>query len=193
MKALDNLKILALAGIFTTSDIKRYLGLSEDALRKLIWRYQKHGILVKLRNGLYALKGGGEPDSFLLANKLYQPSYISFESALSFYGIIPETVYSVTSATAKLTRNFSSLGREFSYRKIKTAAYGGFKPVKIGGNTILLAEPEKAFSDRLYFEFLKKAGPLDRVNTGKLNRETVIKHIKLFGNEKFLKWSKNAF
>ncbi|OGF50647.1 MAG: hypothetical protein A2231_07885 [Candidatus Firestonebacteria bacterium RIFOXYA2_FULL_40_8] len=193
MKLLDNLKILQKAGIFTTSDIKRYLGLSQDALRKLIWRYQKHGVLVKLRNGLYTLRGGGEPDSFLLANKLYQPSYVSFETALSFYGIIPETVYSVTSATAKLTRNISSLGREFSYRKIKRKAYGGFKPVKIGGNTVLMAEPEKAFADRLYFEFLKKTGPLDRVNARKLNKAIIVKYIKLFGNEKFLKWSKNAF
>ena len=193
MKAIENQKILAKAGIFSTADIKRYLGVTESALRKLIWRYQKHGLLVKLKNCLYATKGDREPDSFLLANKLYMPSYVSFETALSYYGIIPETVYTVTSATPKITRNISALGREFSYRKIKDEAYGGYKPIVIGGNTVLMAEPEKALADQLYFVFLKKTGKLDRVNTGKLNKALFKQYLRLFGNDKFLKESEHAF
>ncbi|MFH1074005.1 MAG: type IV toxin-antitoxin system AbiEi family antitoxin domain-containing protein [Candidatus Firestonebacteria bacterium] len=193
MKALELYNKLGKSGVFTASDIKRYLGVTESALRKLIWRYQKHGVLVKLRNGFYTLKGDHEPDSFLLANKLYAPSYISFETALSYYGIISETVYTLTSATPKITRNFSSLGREFSYRKIKKEAYGGYKPVKIGGNTVLIAEPEKALADQLYFVFLKKTKKPERLNPKKYKKVLVKKYIRLFANSNFLKWSLNAF
>jgi len=193
MKLLENHRILAGIGILTTADIKRYLGLSDSALRKLIWRYQKHGVLVKLRNGLYTVKCEGEPGSFLLANKLYQPSYLSFETALSYYSVIPETVYTIVSATTRITRTFNSLGRDFSYRKIKKQAYGGYRVIKTGGAAVLIAEPEKALADQLYFIFLRKAGMFDRINMKKLRRSLVWKYIRQFQNDKFIKWSKSAF
>ena len=193
MKSLELLNKLGKIPLFTTSDIKRYLKISENSLRKTIWRYRKNGMLLKLKNGLYTVKGGKEPDSFLLANKLYSPSYISFETALSYYGLIPDTIYIVTCATTKITRNFSSFGREFVYRKIKSEAYDGYKPVNIAGNTVLIAEPEKAFADYLYFVFLKKIKYNDRINIKKLNKSRVEKYIRSYNNRDFSGWRDNAF
>jgi len=182
---------LAGRGIFSCADMKRILGVSQGALRMIIWRYTRKGALIKIRRGLYALKGS-EPSAFYLANKIYSPSYVSFESALSYYHIIPETVYTVTSATARTTRNFSAMGREFSYRRIKKDAYGGFRPEKIAGDTVLIAEPEKAYADYLYFVFLRKSGMNDRADTRNLNLSEVRKYVRQFGNDRFLRWSKNA-
>ena len=54
-----------------------------------------------------------EETFFLIANKIYNPSYVSFEMALSYYRLIPEGVYSITSATAKKTIKFKTTVGDF--------------------------------------------------------------------------------
>lgn len=68
------------------------------------------------------------PDEYLLANILYQPSYISLEFALSYYSLIPESVYLITSVTTKPTREFAVGKLFFSYQTIKKQAFVGYVP-----------------------------------------------------------------
>ena len=100
--------------IFTPREFKGIFGVKENTASLFIGRNLKSGLFVKLRNGFYAIKDSA-PSLYLIANKLYQPSYVSLEKALSHYGIIPETVYAITSVTTKPTREFKSSKGVFSY------------------------------------------------------------------------------
>ena len=177
---------------FTPVDIRRYTGLSETAVQKIISRYIQKGIFVRLRNGLYMFKNTPFPPLWYIANKVYNPSYISFETALAYYGFIPESVYTIISATSKTTRNFEIIDREFSYRKIKKEAFTGYKPIKIEDEIILFAEPEKALADYLYFVYLKKIRINERLKKTGIKKNILVKYIRTFKNKTFTEWNKNV-
>ncbi|MEK7120088.1 MAG: hypothetical protein AAB824_00935, partial [Patescibacteria group bacterium] len=77
--------------IFSPSDICLLFGVSAVATSALLHRYKKQGFILQLKQGLYVFPDILPPDVYI-ANKLYSPSYISLEFALSYHGVIPETV-----------------------------------------------------------------------------------------------------
>lgn len=88
---------------------------------------------------------------FMLANKLYTPSYISLESALAYYAIIPESVLSVTSISSRKTNQFDSDWGTLYYRSIKPLYMFGYEVVEITSTRkYLRARLEKAVLDYLY-------------------------------------------
>jgi predicted transcriptional regulator of viral defense system len=176
--------------IFMVSEFKRIMDLSETAAQKMLERYTKRGLLTRLKKGMYMVTAN-PPTSFLISNRLYKPSYISFESALSYHKIIPETVYGVTAATTKPTRNFQVAGKAFSYHTIKTSAYTGYAPTRIGGDLILMASPEKALVDYLYLVNLGKKPLYERFNIEGLSKQKIIANSELFERPSFLKWVQN--
>lgn len=168
--------------VFTPLEFQRLFRLSPKQSFNLLAYHTKRGLFVRLKNGLYALSTKAPP-VYLVANKLYQPSYISFEYALSYYHLIPETVYTITSATTKPTREFEALGKIYRYYKIKKGAFAGYEPRKIDEVTIFIAEPEKALVDYLYFVNLKKKRLNRRLVTENLHKRKVIEYAKLFERE----------
>ena len=192
MKLIDLQEKLSELKCFTPLEAKRFLNLPDTTIQKIIYRYTKKGILIKIRNGLYAFKGRDFPHLWHIANRLYSPSYISFETALSYYGIIPETVYTIISATSKITRNYELQKKEFIYHKIKKNAYTGYKPIKFEGFTVLIAEPEKAIADYLYITFLKKLTIDERFRFKNVKKSLLIKYIERYENEPFIKRAKNV-
>ena len=136
-------------------------------------------LFVKVRNGLYALRLN-QPHEEVLANRLYAPSYISFEYALSKYGIIPESVYTITSATTRLTREFTVGHHAFSYAHIKKEVYRGYESKKIGKTTVLIAYPEKALIDYLYFVDLRLKSLNDRLNVKTIRKKEAILYASYF-------------
>lgn len=118
-------------------------------------RWVKQGKIIRLRQGYYtfpALKAEGDAP-FYFANKLYDPSYISLESALAFYGMIPEGVIQITSVTARKTKSFHNPFGNFIYRSVKPELMFGYtREISSYSNnwSMLLAVPEKALLDFLY-------------------------------------------
>jgi len=173
--------------IFTPLEFKRVFGVSNWACQWFIKTHTKEGLFIKLRSGLYML-ADYPANQYLIANRLYEPSYISFDTALSFYGIIPETIYTVTSATTKTTREFKVENICFVYHKLKRVAYTGYKAIKYLDNTILIAEPEKALADYLYFVALKKRGlHYERLDLKKIKKASLLGYVKLFKRPKMIK------
>jgi predicted transcriptional regulator of viral defense system len=170
--------------LFTANDIVRIFGWSPTAVRFLLHRYGKKGVLARIKRGLYKLTSVAVPD-FFIANRLYEPSYISMETALSFYGIIVETVYAITSVSPRVGKTFNALNKEFRYRKIKQSAYTGYVPIQRGDTTILMADPEKALADYYYFVARGACAPLDkdRLRTEKLNKNKIMKYAHLFNDK----------
>lgn len=173
--------------LFSPLEFQRIFDVSYDAARKFLLRYSKKDFITKLRAGLYALTDN-MPSQYLIANKLYEPSYISFDTALSFHGIIPETIYAITSATSKAGRKFKVLNTIFTYQKIKKEFYIGYKPIKYLGETIFVAEPEKALADYLYFVDLgKRRLEYERLDLSKIKKAKLVTYVKLFKRPKMPK------
>lgn len=170
--------------LFTSNDVVRIFGWSTTAVRFLLHRYTQRGITIRIKRGLYKLAEAPVPD-FFIANRLYEPSYISLETALSFHGIIAETVYAITSVSPRVGKTFTALNKEFRYRKIKRSAYTGYMPVQRGTTTVLMADPEKALADYYYFVARGACTPLDkdRLRIEKLNETKVVKYAHLFQNK----------
>ncbi len=118
-------------------------------------RWQRKGYITKLRNRHYLLNDSSldrnEADLFSIANKLYRPSYVSLESALSFYGLIPEGVFRIQSITTLKTNAFNTPVGGFDYRSIKPQCYFGYRLAPLRNGHYLIAELEKAMLDFLYF------------------------------------------
>ena len=92
---------------------------------------------------------------YRLANTICSPSYLSFEFALSYHGLIPEAVYNFTSATfeKKKKKEFQTPFGTFTYRDVPSAAYPyGIECVSENGYTFQIASPEKALCDELYIQ-----------------------------------------
>lgn len=176
--------------IFTVSEFRRMLDLSETAAQKILERYTKRGLLTRLKQGMYFVTDN-PPTSFFISNRLYRPSYVSFESALSYHKLIPETVYGVTAATTKPTRKFEMGEKAFIYHKIKLSAYTGYAPTEMGDEVILLASPEKALVDYLYLVNLGKKPLYERLAIEELSQEKIVANTILFRRPSFYKWVQN--
>jgi predicted transcriptional regulator of viral defense system len=178
IKVEEKLKLGGLL-VFNPREFKDFFGVSANTASAFLKRNIKSGLFLKLRNGFYIIKDSS-PSLYLVANKLYQPSYISLEKALSYYDIIPETVYTITSVTTKSTREFATPRAAFSYQRIKKSVFTGYSPKKVEGITVFIAEPEKALADYLYFVDLKKILLNDRLNLGPIKKTRLLHFIEIF-------------
>jgi len=169
--------------LFSAIDICRLFGVSKVAAGFLLRRYTAKGYLVQVKRGLYGFPDALPPEPYL-ANKIYEPSYVSLEFALSYHGVIPENVYEITSITTKATRRFEKLGKTFSYRHVKRIAFTGYTTEKQNGFSFLIADPEKAFVDANYFRLLGGLKPISRYHKEKINPVKVLRYVALTGNKK---------
>ncbi len=121
-----------------------------DKLRLLC----KQGLVVRIKKGLYIpgwRRGKEAPvDPMVLSGLIYGPSYVSLETALSHYGLIPERVEEITCVTSKRFKEFRTPLGGFTYRPVNERVFSyGVKLEKARGGAFFLAEPEKALCDRI--------------------------------------------
>jgi predicted transcriptional regulator of viral defense system len=141
--------------------IKNLPGFSLNDIRKIDPFFHKRQLMDWLKRGyirsfageyyLLADQQMDEPLRFMLANRLYEPSYISLESALAFYHIIPEAVLSVTSISSRKSKQFESDWGLLYYRSIKPLLMFGYEVIETAPNRkYSIASLEKAVLDYLY-------------------------------------------
>lgn len=112
------------------------------------------GSLEPLKRGLY-IAGPSvtdkKPDVMLVANHLLGPSYVSVETALSYYGLIPERVYETSSMTTKASRSFNTAMGLFTYTRLSLPYYSfGLQALRLPSNQYaMVASPEKALCDKI--------------------------------------------
>lgn len=126
-------------------------------IRNQVTQWVRKNLLIQLKRGVYILKENQNRISkFALAHILYNPSYISRGSAMSFYGLIPDVVEQVTSITTKKTYLFRNAFGVFTFSHIKKNAFNGFSHEKDEhGLDFFIAKPEKALIDYIYFNKVK--------------------------------------
>ena len=109
------------------------------------------GRLVQVTRGLF--ETDARTDGKYLAGAIYGPSYLSFDYALSVHALIPEAVYTYTSATFRKgkTKRYENAFGTFLYRDVPAAVYPLGVEIKVeGGYSYQIASPEKALCDKLY-------------------------------------------
>jgi len=177
--------------IFTLDDLKVVFSDQPISSRQLT-RWQESGYILKLKNGVYLLedyKNSIHP--FLIANLIYQPSYVSLESALYEYGFIPDVTQTITSVSAKKTWFADVLDNRFDYKKIKKDCFIGYGAKKYLNYEAMMAEPEKAIIDFFYFNKsrLKNESQIDELRFNyenlkqKVDKEQLRHYAELFSSE----------
>jgi len=159
-------------------------------------RWQRQGLIVKLRQGFYAFQEAFlQPNfAFFLSNFIYKPSYISLHTTLAFYGIIPEAVTQITAVSSLKTADFKNDISQFSYRKVKPDLFFGYEQKPFGNRTISIATPEKAILDLLYlYPFYNTENEIENLRfdedfvCNELNIETLALYLEKFNNKKLAK------
>ena len=122
--------------------------------RDAVTRMLSNGRIVRVKKGLYCFGQAfrrGPISMEYLANLIYGPSYVSLDYALSYYGMIPERVYSITSVTTRRSRSFDTPSGIFSYRTLPNSKYSiGAILDSFSGTSFMIASPEKALIDKVW-------------------------------------------
>ena len=153
MKTIELKNALPLS-VFSHEMVSSILEKSFSNVNEKISNLVKNGDLIRLKKGFYTFSKPYQTkaiDLISASNMLYTPSYVSFDYALSFYGMIPERVSEITSATSKNEKLFETPIGRFSYKKVSIEAYSlGVDWIydDIEGGKFI-ATPEKALCDKI--------------------------------------------
>jgi predicted transcriptional regulator of viral defense system len=192
--------------IFSLNDIRR---VDDRFFRTRLNEWQNKGFIKKVIKGYYIFSDLelNENVFFEIANRIYNPSYISFETALSWHGLIPESVYGITSVSTRRTYKFKTYIAEFTYRKLKPQLFFGYDLVEYRKEKCLkIACVEKAILDYFYINtFIREEDDFAslRINKDvffeKFNEKRMNNFLETFGQKRlsnriksFLEFIKNA-
>ena len=131
-----------------------------EIVRLQLTRWVKSGQVYQLRRGLYALAPPSQkvrPHPFVIANRLQRASYVSLQSALAFYGLIPDIVQVTLSVTAGRPKRWETPLGVFEFRRVKPKLLRGYQMMELQDGTkpaqeALVATPEKALLDLVYLQ-----------------------------------------
>jgi len=155
-------------------------------IRIQLARWINSGRIYQLRRGLYSIAPPfqkSKPHPFLVANRLQHSSYVSLQSALAYYGLIPETVNTTVSVTTGRPERLETPLGIFEFQHIKTNLLFGYQMTDLGDQEALVATPEKALLDLVYLQsggespkYLQalRLQNLDRLNLDRLKKQTEV-------------------
>ncbi|MCJ7785825.1 MAG: hypothetical protein MUP41_17985 [Desulfobacterales bacterium] len=167
MKGLELLKMLQKINkpFYTIADLEKITGLSRNSLYVALKRWETAEIIERVSQGIY-IPMGGNVSLENVAAQLYIPNYLSFESALTKYGILNLIPYTLTFATTRKTKKYTLQKQKIEFRQISPELFFGFEMK----NGMYIASPEKAFLDQVYFAARGKATlDFDEVDIKKLS------------------------
>jgi len=191
MIILDFIEKLKPLGVFSRAEIEV---IYPDLDPRRLYEWQLKGYILKLRNSWYCLPDFlKEPYStWIIANAVHAPSYISMESALSFYGILPEGVYTCTSVCTSRTLRISMADHEYEYAKLREKHFSGYRLEDSGtnGRKLKIAFPEKALADFFYLrtsynseDEIRELRFSESSLDGGLDRERLLSYTDMFGTK----------
>lgn len=167
--AKNNISMLLSADtpFFSLSSIQATFNITRESARTTTFRLVERGILIRLRRDLYTLVNR-KYSLFSLANALHQPSVISLETALNYWGLIVQVPQIIFSLALK-SYYYTADNTEFIYRRIEPSL---FRFGQVKAEDFYITEPEKAFLDTLYMQSKGLVALLpEDVDMGKLDIE----------------------
>ena len=194
MNYIDFKDKFELFGLFSIQDIRKIV---PDFYFKNLNYWQKKNYLIKLKNGWYCFPEflRQSKANWLIANSIYQPSYVSLESILSFYGLIPDVIFTTTSVATMRTMTYKTVVGDFYYYTIKPEFYFGYRFLPFVSQEkanhfnrqLRIAELEKAILDFFYLRknYRTKQDIIDlrfdrHIIQNELNIETLCNYLSKF-------------
>lgn len=163
--------------IFQVNHLKLLTSLNDHALRIALSRLTKNNTIKRVCRGFYA-NPLNPPTVEEISAQIYQPSYISLESALASYGVLSQIPRVLTCVTTQLPRVFKTGFGVIEYRQVKGAYFTGF----IKKNNYHFAEKEKAVADYLYLSAPKsRAAKLAGLDMADINQPRLRKYLRQMG------------
>ena len=180
---------------FTDTALCTAINGTADSRYGLVKRAIRSGHVIHLRRGLYAFAKKYRPASlnlYEIAGKLYGPSYVSLEAALSYHGWIPEAVYTVTNVCAKRSKEFNTPLGMFSFAHIPCDRFfAGVKRVASPNGIFLMATPFRALADYVYVHHKRWRGLKPVIESLRVD-ESNFRHADFRLLEEVRKASRNA-
>jgi predicted transcriptional regulator of viral defense system len=135
--------------VFSVRDIEKLFP-GFDSRRLVEWQHKGH--IHKLINKWYLFSECvvDEHLLFRISNCIYRPSYVSLESALAYYHLNPEAVYTQKAITTRKTMSYTTLVGTFDFHSLKPDLFFGYSILHKGTLPVVMAEIEKAILDYLY-------------------------------------------
>jgi len=136
--------------IFSINEIRK---IDPGFHRRRLNDWQEKGYIKKIVRGYYIFADLELNESVLfdIANRIHRPSYVSLEMALSYYHLIPESVYAVTSVSSRKPYQYHTPIAQFNYKKFKPDFFFGYDLVNYDHKNFKIASIEKAILDYFYF------------------------------------------
>src|SRR6056297_155874 len=171
MKFLELKNELKEFPIFSLNDIKN---IDPAFHRRRLNEWQDKGYIKKIIRGYYLFSDivVDEEILFKISNQIYYPSYVSLESALSYYNLIPESVYGITAISTRKTYHFNTPLGEFVFRSISPPLFFGYHLIKNKKYHVKIASIEKALLD--YFYLHPDLQTIQDFASLRINREALI-------------------
>jgi len=184
---LQKLKVFSLNDLFL---------LDADFRQGTLYDWENQGKVRKIRNKWYVFNDMNPEnyDYYLIANRIYSPSYISLELALNHNGVIPEAVMQITSVTSRRTKTFETDFGNYSYKSFKKSLFFGYEVIEYDEIGVKVASLEKAVLDYLYLN--PKSYSIEDFNSLRfnknvllenLNEEKLYEYLKIFSNKRLNK------
>lgn len=146
MTVLSDIGNIPIDAAFMKSILTNY-----KSVNSKISELEKSGKIIRLKKGIYVVspkESGMLLSMELIANHIYGPSYVSMESALRYYGLIPESVYIMRSMTTKHSKEFKNTLGKFEYTQCSKKYFPiGIRQEVKDNTAFLIASPEKALCD----------------------------------------------
>ncbi len=183
--------------VFSLNEIKK---IDKSFHRRRLTEWQEKGYIKKIIKGYYIFSEVELNESVLfeIANRIQDPSYISLEVALSYYHLIPENVYRITSVSSRRPCNLNTPIAEFNYRKIKPGLFFGYQLIPYNGKYFKIGQIEKIVLDYFYLHpHLKSESDFDslRINPNRfwsqLNEVQLNNYLEKFSCQQLTKTIKS--
>ena len=178
IKRINSLK----QDFLTTSDLKSLLEIaSQKTFEGNVKRLLENKVIIQLEKGKYQI-ASKSPSDFEIAQFLYNPSYVSFETALNYHGILSQFPYETISATAKKRTQKIVDQKVYSYIHIDKALFTGYE----SKDNALIATPEKAIFDQVYLSTrgLRSLNAIDEMDFSNISKEKILEFTNLVSENK---------
>lgn len=175
--------------VFSLNDIRK---VDENFFRSRLNEWQGKGYIRKVVRGYYVFSDLKLTENILfeIANRIYSPSYVSLETALSYYHLIPEGVYTITSISTRRTYGLQTPIANFTYRTVKKNLFFGYDLTEQNQKHFKIAFAEKALLDYFYLNpGIKKKDDFTNIRVDKdaffagINEEKLGQYLEIFGRK----------
>ncbi|MCK9293327.1 MAG: hypothetical protein WCY27_04200 [archaeon] len=171
---LEKLKQLP---FFTNKDLKFYYNIKYPEV--YIQRFKNKNKILTIEKGKYTL----QDDSLIYSTVIIIPSYLSFLSALNFYGLSTQIPIKHTVAIKHSKKNLKNI----KFIRINSKYFFGYLKIKYGDFDLFIASKEKLLLDCLLYQNQIQVSDLFNLLKSNLDKKKIVDYLSRINNVSLIK------